>query len=372
MSSIFKLSVRLAGAAALLAAALAPAAADCGPPPASDAALIAEPAAVAAIAEAAAMPNATGRLWRVETDPPSHIVGTFHVAAGGIAEPGPVLSALVQGASGLYLELETDHVRTDFARWSADPANIFRGDGTRLTDTMDEAERDHAASVLAHYGMPLAVADTLKPMMLLGLLSVPPCALTLGGEPGLDQRLEALALAAGIEVEALETIDEQIAAMEAEPAMMDHVIRMMLAVGLENLDLWFTNLALYRTRNIGALWTLGLAGMEDIVSPEEAETIAAVFWDRMVSRRNAVMVERMVPGLREGGKVVAVGALHLPGEDGIVALLEDAGFALTPVADDPPSAIPAPRLPEPSAVPPPSGVPTPGGVPTPDGEAAPR
>lgn len=331
------MTARLVGAAALLLAAL-PAAADCGPPPADDATLIARADAAHAIATAhATMPHADGRLWRVETDPPSHIVGTFHVAADGIAEPGPVLKALVESATGLYLELETHSVRDDFARWFANPGNIFRDDGTRLTDKMDDAERDHAAAVLAHYGMPLAVADTLKPLMLLGLLSVPSCALTLGAEPGLDQRLEALAMEAGVTVAALETVDEQIAAMEADPAMMDHVIRMMLAAGMDNLDLWFTNLALYRTRHIGALWTLGLDGMEDIVTPEEAARIAGIFWDRMVSRRNAVMVERMLPGLREGGKVVAIGALHLPGDDGIIARLKSAGFTITRIDNDPPS-----------------------------------
>ena len=159
------MTARLFGAAALLLAAL-PAAADCGPPPADDASLIARADAAHAIATAhATMPHADGRLWRVETDPPSHIVGTFHVAADGIAEPGPILKALVESATGLYLELETHRVRDDFARWSANPGNIFRDVGTRLTDKMDDAERDHAAAVLAHYGMPLAVADTLKPLM---------------------------------------------------------------------------------------------------------------------------------------------------------------------------------------------------------------
>ena len=39
--------------------------------------------------------------------------------------------------------------------------------------------------------------------------------------------------------------------------------------------------------------------------------------------------------LEEGGAVVAVGALHLPGADGIVELLRAEGLRVTPVAEPP-------------------------------------
>ena len=60
----------------------------------------------------------------------------------------------------------------------------------------------------------------------------------------------------------------------------------------------------------------------------EAERIAGAFWERLVARRNRRMVERMLPGLRQGGVFVAVGALHLPGEEGLVALLRQEGFTV--------------------------------------------
>ena len=47
--------------------------------------------------------------------------------------------------------------------------------------------------------------------------------------------------------------------------------------------------------------------------------------------RNHVMAERAAPILTKGNVFIAVGALHLPGEEGVVALLQKQGFKITPV-----------------------------------------
>ena len=55
----------------------------------------------------------------------------------------------------------------------------------------------------------------------------------------------------------------------------------------------------------------------------------AEFEERIVTDRNRRMAERMQPMLTAGAAFVAVGALHLPGEEGIVALLREAGWTVT-------------------------------------------
>jgi uncharacterized protein YbaP (TraB family) len=47
----------------------------------------------------------------------------------------------------------------------------------------------------------------------------------------------------------------------------------------------------------------------------------------MIGARNHRMVERMTKSF-DGGAFVAIGALHLPGEDGVLALLEQRGYAI--------------------------------------------
>ena len=50
-----------------------------------------------------------------------------------------------------------------------------------------------------------------------------------------------------------------------------------------------------------------------------------------MATRNLGMRESAVAHLSEGGAFIAVGALHLPGRHGLVALLREAGYTVTPV-----------------------------------------
>jgi len=40
------------------------------------------------------------------------------------------------------------------------------------------------------------------------------------------------------------------------------------------------------------------------------------------------MAERMEPWLKQGGAFIAVGALHLPGEQGLIRLLRQRGYSV--------------------------------------------
>lgn len=329
-------TVRIAGAL-LLAAAAVPASAACVPPAASDAELIADPAAATAIAEAErTLTNPLGRLWRIETEPPSHLLGTYHFAAPGISEPTPEIARLVGEARGVFVEVDTPAMEARLAEWMADPSRLFRDDGSRLSDALTPAEVEIARDVLAGYGIPFELADTMRPFVVFALLATPPCALADAEAPGLDMNIERLATAAGVPVTALETVDEQLAALEDDgTGVMDDVLRLSFAAAEDFEHNFFLTHALYRTGHIGALWTLSLALLEEHLAPDEVQRIADAFWERLVASRNRRMVERMMPVLEEGGVFVAVGALHLPGEDGIVDLLREAGYTVTQVPEAP-------------------------------------
>lgn len=51
----------------------------------------------------------------------------------------------------------------------------------------------------------------------------------------------------------------------------------------------------------------------------------------LVSERNAAWMPRLIAELNAGNAVVAVGAAHLPGSDGLVTLLTNAGYRVKPI-----------------------------------------
>jgi uncharacterized protein YbaP (TraB family) len=66
--------------------------------------------------------------------------------------------------------------------------------------------------------------------------------------------------------------------------------------------------------------------------PDESDKEGyAAFEKRIITDRNHVMAERASTYLAKGGAFMAVGALHLPGEEGLVELLRKQGFTVTSV-----------------------------------------
>ena len=61
------------------------------------------------------------------------------------------------------------------------------------------------------------------------------------------------------------------------------------------------------------------------------ETSAKIFTERLITSRNHRMVERMLPLLEKGDAFVAVGTLHLAGEQGIINLLRQQGYQFTAI-----------------------------------------
>jgi hypothetical protein len=60
------------------------------------------------------------------------------------------------------------------------------------------------------------------------------------------------------------------------------------------------------------------------------DALAKRLMDSLINQRNNRMLERMLPKLKQGRVFIAVGALHLPGEHGLLNLLRGAGYAVTP------------------------------------------
>lgn len=258
-----------------------------------------------------------GLLWRVSRDgaAPSHVFGTIHNADARLARlPAPVSQACA-AAKSLMLEFVPDAATAERFLEAA----MF-DDGRTLEQTIGAQDFALVVDTLAPIGLARDVVNRLKPWGALINLRAP---LPASGET-LDARLLEAARRRRLAVLQIEGVEEQIftfdeCPMPTQVALLRHSLRHRgELVSLEE-------------RTLQAYLARDLAGIARVRAefaarhPEIAEH-QAVMEKRVVYDRSVVMAYRMQRELRRGNALIALGALHLHGAKGVLALLEQDGY----------------------------------------------
>jgi uncharacterized protein YbaP (TraB family) len=263
---------------------------------------------------------ARGLLWRVTKKgiATGHVYGTIHVPDPRLAELPPPVRSAFDGARSLMVEFLPDaYTKERFAE-----AAMFQ-DRQTLEQTIGAEDFERALRELRPLGLSREFVNKLKPWGVLLNLRAAQAA----PEPALDAQLLDLARARRVPLHPMEGVEEQIFTFD-ELAMASQValLRHSLAHREEILALAQRTVDAYLARDLAAIWRL----RESYVAlhPEIAEHQAALT-RRVVLDRSVVMAFRMQRQLRLGGSFVALGALHLYGEQGVLALLDADGYRAT-------------------------------------------
>lgn len=285
------------------------------------------------VATGAKIANGEGLLWRVEKagTEPSYLFGTMHVTDDRLKERAPAVETALAASKTVALELAevTGDRDEQQAMQQALLARAIDRNGRGL-EAVPEPDRDILLGALAGRGISAPSARMMRPWMLLTLMSVPGCELmrAQAGLDTIDERIGAAGRRAGARIVGLETVDEQVDAL----ASIDPATAATLAVGMARLgqkfdDVFETLVGLYLRRQTGLFFgDLSLVG----VPPDDVGAFTD-FMEIVVDRRNVVMAERAVPLLDKGRAFIAVGALHLVGDKGLVSLLRRRGYTVTKV-----------------------------------------
>jgi uncharacterized protein YbaP (TraB family) len=206
---------------------------------------------------------------------------------------------------------------------------MFFTDGTTLEKHYDTDTIDLLKMRLMGRDLPYFLGKRMQPWVVATAIVVPICEIKRKHrkEKVLDHILGSRALREGKKLIGLESVKEQIGAMAGLPLEF-HLksLEETVKLGSKMDDMMETMVLLYAKGTVGMFWPL----MEHM-SPETAKGPGyAAFQEALITRRNKVMANRAQPELEKGGAFMAVGALHLPGKLGVVQLLKDAGYTVTP------------------------------------------
>ena len=286
-------------------------------------------------ARASGTRNGSGLLWKIEKSgiAPSYLFGTMHVTDPRVTRMPAAAQAAFDGAGTVVIEtVEILDPAIAQAVLVQRPELTMFTDGSTLTALLDEEQAKLIEAELSRRDIPFALVSHMKPWMISGLVALPACEMArkTRGVEFLDIKIAKTAKAQGKQLLGLESIGEQMAAM-ADLPMEFHIRGLIETIKLADLmpDIMATMTDLYLKGEIAQIMPLILAA-----GPQGAEQDVdgyAQFEERIVRMRNHVMAERAAPILDAGNAFIAVGALHLAGEEGVVALLQDAGYTVSPV-----------------------------------------
>lgn len=289
--------------------------------------LLAGPAA--AQTEEGEEPRGEPFLWVVETDgAPAFLFGTIHLPDERVTDLPPVVLEALDAADAVYGELAPGMATQQQAQMAA-----LLPDGQTLADVIEPELFERVKAIFMAKKVNPMIAQTflrMKPGLVgaqMGILDYLPELMS--GELPLDSVIQQRAVQAGKEVGGLEEAEEQMGAFDA--LTMEEQI-LMLESSVEQAET-----ALDEGRSaVEPLLEAYLSGegqaLVDMMTEEDSglpEELQAKFEREFVVERNHHMADRIAEKI--GGDAIyffAVGTLHYPGEEGIVALLEGKGFTV--------------------------------------------
>ncbi len=260
-----------------------------------------------------------GLLWRVEKKgvPACHLFGTMHHDDERVTQVAPAVQRAFDAARTFAVEMINDGEATrTYQRAMVRKAPL-------LSELVGEADWPRYETLLAHHGLPPNARAHLKPWAALLILVRP------AEPPGiiLDHLLLNDARNRGKNVVALESIDEQIAAMNDLPDDTQLALLRHAEANYDRIQESFKPLVqTYLARDLRGMWQINESVMagDDALAEHNRR-----FLDSLLFQRNKRFAERLAPLIDRGNCFAAFGALHLYGKRGVPALLAARGYKVT-------------------------------------------
>jgi uncharacterized protein len=262
------------------------------------------------------IPFAKGLLWKISkrNEPSSYLFGTIHISDKDVTTLPDVVDKALHESEQFVME-----ALPDAEQMLLFSQTMFFHDGQQLSELVDTSIYKRTKSILSAYHLGPDAVSVMKPWAAFLLMNYPPDA----GDP-LDMVLLSLAQQNGATVSGLESLQEQ-ADIFSDLKMAEQV--KLLTDTVCHYDVieedFIAMKSFYLKRDLG-----GLYNYTQRYSMSH-EPVYEKLMTKLIVDRNKTMAERMQPMLDKGKSFIAIGAMHLTGAEGVLALLEAQGYSVS-------------------------------------------
>lgn len=249
---------------------------------------------------------------------PSYLFGTIHLMCPDDIQVTEAMESALKDSEKVVMEVDMDEPNIMMDMQKA----AMMTDGTTLNDLLSEEEYQMVGNYLQDsLKIPIQALNTMKPLMLsmLTFLDVLDC------QPGsYEMVLTQRAKSQEKEVLGLETIEDQTAVFDAIPLeeQSDYLVE-----AIEKYDETVAEtesmIDAYQKGSVSELYDITHEAMKDMENAEKA----------LLTDRNQKWIPTMEEMVKQQPTFFAVGAAHLGGTQGVIALLKEKGYTVEPIND---------------------------------------
>ena len=267
-------------------------------------------------------------LWKIEGKKlaqPSYLYGTIHIIdSEDYFLPSGTLAAM-DNTDKMMFEIDMNEM-SDMSNMMGVMMKAFMKDGLSLKDLITAADYELVNAHFQKMGLPLAMLERIKPMFLSAFAygDMDPNSLQSGEMKSYEMEFFEMAQSAGKPVGGLETIDFQMGLFDSIPykAQAEMLVETIKKADTSS-DEFDKMTQMYTSQQISAM--VAMIGDEDEQLSEHE--------DLLLGMRNRNWIPVMGEQMIAQPTFFAVGAGHLAGPQGVIHLLRQAGYTVSPISN---------------------------------------
>ena len=260
-------------------------------------------------------------LWKISGNglaQPSYLFGTMHILCSDDAGLSDSLENCIKKCDEIYFEINLE----DLAGMISSMKYMWMNDNKKLSDLLNAADYAKVKTHFANHAslLPFSMLERFKPLLISSLLEEE--GLGCNATNGMELVIMKEAHAQEKKIRGLETAEFQAGLFDSIPYIKQarDLVNYIDSADQYN-KLTLELISVYKKQDLQKIDELTRAGDPGIND----------YMDLLLYNRNSKWVGSLQSLLSAKSLLIAVGAGHLPGEKGLIALLRKKGYLVSPV-----------------------------------------